>query len=86
MRRKKIEFALLFALFVLSWFAPLIAKAQTGEITGRVVAEDGGGLPNVMVYLNAVVTDRRAASAASACSPLRSARARPRRSCTARCC
>lgn len=55
----------LFAFFVSSWFAPLIAKAQTGEITGRVVTEDGAGLPNMIVLLNAVARDARAASGAS---------------------
>jgi hypothetical protein len=41
------------------WFAPLTAGAQTGEITGRVVTEDGVGMPNVTVFLNPVTTDRR---------------------------
>src|SRR4030095_12671502 len=40
---------LLFVLTLCSCFAPLVATAQTGVITGRVVAEDGGGLPNVTV-------------------------------------
>jgi len=42
----------LFLLF--SLFIPLIANAQTGEIKGRVVADDGEGLANVAVYLYAV--------------------------------
>jgi hypothetical protein len=42
---------LLFVIFASSCFAPLAAKAQTGVITGRVVAEDGGGLANVNVSL-----------------------------------
>src|SRR5262245_60665221 len=47
----------LFLLF--SLFIPLIANAQTGEITGRVVTEDGVGVSNVTVILNPVATDRR---------------------------
>src|SRR5262245_15645985 len=46
-------------LSVFSLFIPLIANAQTGEITGRVVTEDGAGMPNVTVSLNPVATDRR---------------------------
>src|SRR5262245_12591253 len=38
--------------FLLSLFIPLIAIAQTGEITGRVVADDGEGVVNVTVFLN----------------------------------
>ncbi len=49
----------LFLLFVFSCFAPLTSEAQTGMITGRVVSEDGGGLPNVTVFLIPVATDRR---------------------------
>lgn len=48
---------LLFLLFI-----PLIADAQTGEITGRVVGGDGGGMPNVAVYLRPIGSSRRAAS------------------------
>jgi len=55
----------LFALFVSSWFAPLAAKAQTGEITGRVVTEDGAGAPNMMVLLSPVAGGARATSGAS---------------------
>src|SRR4030095_15753359 len=44
---------------VFSLFIPLIANAQTGEITGRVAAEDGVGMPNVTVYLSPVAADRR---------------------------
>jgi hypothetical protein len=40
---------------------PLIANAQTGEITGRVVTEDGTGAPNVRVFLSPVGPGRRAA-------------------------
>jgi hypothetical protein len=40
-------------------FMPLIADAQTGDITGRVVTEDGTGAPYVTVYLNAATSDRR---------------------------
>src|SRR5262249_15846831 len=50
---------LLFLVFVILWIAPLTAKAQTGVITGRVVSEDGAGMPNVTVYLSAVASDRR---------------------------
>jgi hypothetical protein len=49
-------------LFLFSLFLPLIADAQTGEITGKVVSEDGGGMPNVMVYLSPVGSGQRAAS------------------------
>ena len=41
-------------LFLFSLFIPLIAHAQTGEITGRVIADDGEGVANVMVTLYAV--------------------------------
>src|SRR5262245_9967039 len=53
---------LLFTLFLLllfSSFAPLIAKAQSGEITGRVVTDDGAGLPNMIVSLAPVARDGR---------------------------
>ncbi len=53
------------ALFVSSWFTPFTAKAQTGEITGRVVTEDGAGLPNMILLLSAVARDTRATSGAS---------------------
>src|SRR5882672_1016589 len=43
-----------------SSFAPFIANAQTGEITGRVVSEDGSGLPNMTVYLSPVRPSQRA--------------------------
>src|SRR5215475_9261050 len=46
-------------LSVFSLFVPLIANAQTGEITGRVVTEDGVGMSNVTVFLNPVAADRR---------------------------
>src|SRR5215475_4761212 len=46
-------------LSVFSLLIPLIANAQTGEITGRVVTEDGAGMSNVTVFLNPVATDRR---------------------------
>ncbi len=38
---------------------PLISEAQTGVITGRVVTEDGRGLPGVTVSLMPLATDRR---------------------------
>src|SRR5262245_41763246 len=53
---------LLFVLTLCSCFAPLIARAQTGVITGRVVSEDGGGMPNVTVYLAPIAADRRPTS------------------------
>src|SRR5262249_52224379 len=53
---------LLFVLTLCSCFAPLAAKAQTGMITGRVVSEDGGGLPNVTVFLAPIAADRRPTS------------------------
>src|SRR5262245_342668 len=49
----------LFLIFTLYILAPLASEAQTGEITGRVVTEDGAGMPNVTVYLNPVASDRR---------------------------
>src|SRR5262245_17823494 len=51
--------SLALCLSVFSLFVPLIANAQTGEITGRVVTEDGAGMPNVTVYLNPIAPDRR---------------------------
>src|SRR5262249_12562164 len=48
-------------LFSLS-FAPLTQEARTGVITGRVVTEDGSGLPGVTVTLTPVAADRRAIS------------------------
>jgi len=59
---KTCQSLLLFILILSSCFAPPTAKAQTGAITGRVVTEDGGGLPNVTVYLSSIPADRRAAS------------------------
>src|SRR5262245_48678976 len=49
-------------LFILSLLIPLIANAQTGEITGRVVSEGGSGIPNMMVYLSPAGSTQRAAS------------------------
>src|SRR5262245_2761245 len=43
-------------------FVPLTPEAQTGIITGRVVTDDGGGLPGVTVTLTPVAADRRAIS------------------------
>jgi hypothetical protein len=43
-------------------FVPLTTEAQTGVITGRVVTEDGGGLPGVTVSLMPVAADRRTIS------------------------
>ncbi|MGH9935807.1 MAG: carboxypeptidase regulatory-like domain-containing protein [Blastocatellia bacterium] len=39
------------------------AGAQTGVITGRVVSEDGGGMPNVPVFLSQVGSNQRAINA-----------------------
>ena len=44
---------------------PLASEAQTGAITGRIVTEDGVGMPNVTVFLNPVSTDRRPAAGGS---------------------
>src|SRR5215813_5590679 len=41
-------------------FVPLSSEAQTGVITGRVVSEDGSGLPSMTVSLLPVAADRRA--------------------------
>src|SRR5262249_5148265 len=51
--RRKTRFTslLLFVLFLSLCFATLTPKAQTGEITGRVVTEDGKALPNAEIYL-----------------------------------
>jgi hypothetical protein len=49
-------------LFLSLCFAPLIAKAQADEITGRVVTEDGVGLPNAMVTVQAVTAEGFGAS------------------------
>ena len=50
----RLSVSLSLRLFLLSLFISLIANAQTGEIKGRVVADDGEGLANVTVYLNVV--------------------------------
>jgi len=42
---------LLFVLFTSSWLATPSAKAQTGVITGRVVAQDGGDMSKVFVKI-----------------------------------
>src|SRR5215475_8062377 len=49
----------LYLLLFSSFFAPLAVQAQTGVITGRVMNEEGAGMPNVTVFLNALATDRR---------------------------
>jgi hypothetical protein len=49
-------------LFFSSCFAPLISNAQTGEITGRVVTEDGTGLPNVGVFMTVISRESRVTS------------------------
>src|SRR5215471_3360152 len=43
-------------------FVPIPQETQTGVITGRVVTEDGSGLPGVTVTLTPVAADRRAIS------------------------
>jgi hypothetical protein len=57
MRKKRVGIAFLLLLFFSSWFAPLIVKAQADEVTGRVVTEDGVGLPNAMVNVQAVTAE-----------------------------
>ena len=54
----------LFLLLYFSCFAPLAAKAQSGVITGRVVAEDGGGLSNLRVGIYPVYAGPRSAQGA----------------------
>ena len=46
-------------------FVPLTQEARTGIITGRVVTEDGSGLPGVTVTLTPVAADRRTTSRGS---------------------
>jgi hypothetical protein len=55
----KLNYLLLGALFII---ACNISEAQTGDITGRVVYEDGGGAPNVSVTLISVKTRQQAAN------------------------
>jgi hypothetical protein len=50
------------SLFLSLLLVHIIAEAQTGVITGRVVTEDGGGLPNVTVLLYQVSTNQRGAA------------------------
>jgi len=47
-------------LFFTLCFVPLTSVAQTSVITGRVVSEDGSGLPGMKVTLLPVAADRRA--------------------------
>src|SRR5215468_440456 len=50
----------IFLIFSLWWFVSLTANAQqTGVITGRIVAEDGGGLSNVSVGIYPASTGQR---------------------------
>ncbi|MBO0857556.1 MAG: carboxypeptidase regulatory-like domain-containing protein [Chloracidobacterium sp.] len=61
-----LAFGLLYAFAVCmflfsSCFAPFITNAQTGDITGRVVSEDGVGLPNITVFLSPVRSSPRQA-------------------------
>jgi len=53
LERRKTRFTslILLILFLSLCFATLTPKAQTGEITGRVVTEDGKALPNAEIYL-----------------------------------
>src|SRR5262249_4831607 len=55
----------LFVIFLSSLSVPLTTMAQTGEITGRVVTEDGTGLPNVMVSLGVLTRESPAAVSVS---------------------
>jgi Carboxypeptidase regulatory-like domain len=50
----RLSVSLSLRLFLFLLFIPLIANAQTGAIMGRVIADDGEGLPNMTVYLYAV--------------------------------
>src|SRR5262245_7887482 len=52
-------------LFFTLCFVPLSSVAQTGVITGRVVSEDGSGLPGMTVTLLPVAADRRAKTGGS---------------------
>jgi hypothetical protein len=52
-------------LSVFSLFMPIIANAQTGVITGRVINEEGSGMPSVTVNLMPVAADRRPAQGGS---------------------
>jgi Carboxypeptidase regulatory-like domain len=52
-------------LFLTLCFVPLTSVAQTGVITGRVVSEDGSGLPGMTVTLLPVAADRRARTGGS---------------------
>src|SRR5262245_10586651 len=52
-------------LFFTLCFVPLSSVAQTGVITGRVVSEDGSGLPGMTVTLLPVAVDRRARTGGS---------------------
>jgi len=58
----KLNYLLLGAFFVI---VCKTSGAQTGEITGRVVYEDGGGAPNVSVTLISVKTRQEAANIGS---------------------
>src|SRR5262249_27833150 len=53
LERRKTRFTslVLLILFLSLCFATLTQNAQTGEITGRVVTEDGKALPNAEIYL-----------------------------------
>ncbi len=51
------------AMLIAACFAP--ALAQRGEITGRVVTEDGGGMPNVNVMLFPAGTNQTSFSSSS---------------------
>ncbi len=60
-----VEMFCLFLLCFSSCFASLTVRAQTGVITGRVVNEEGAGMPNVTVLLNPIAADRRPATGGS---------------------
>jgi hypothetical protein len=55
----KIRIFFLFALLIGAFVAA--GAQQTGSITGRVVAEDGGGMPNVTVSLSSAAYNRASA-------------------------
>src|SRR5262245_468296 len=46
--------------FAVLGFVPLTSQAQPGVITGRVITDDGTGLPGVRISLVPIAADRRA--------------------------
>jgi Carboxypeptidase regulatory-like domain len=64
-RQGEFDLSLSACLFVFLLFIPLTLEAQTGAITGRVVNEEGAGMPGVTVSLTSFVADRRQAQGGS---------------------